>query len=204
MTISNMDYEFKLSAFPDGLALVTGSGAYAVTISVNDGVAAIEGAQVRLTRGVTTYTAPTRANGQALFSVDAGTWTISITRPGYSFTPIDLVIAGNQAQTYSMSSILIPTSEPGFITAYTRCYVDGVLTEGVDVYMQLLDLPGTGREVDGTIDMAVSDANGVAYFSDRFPSGTYWLRGGRSGAWVRVEMPSSGYTYALPNVVGRP
>lgn len=90
----------------DVLAAVagTGTGARTVTITVNDGDDAINSALVRLTSGVDTYTGSTNGAGVVTFNVDDATYTVSITRGGYTFAGASLVVNGDETQTYSMAA----------------------------------------------------------------------------------------------------
>jgi len=91
----------------------SGSGARSVTLTVNDGTNTLEGATVRLSLAAETYVVTTNVNGQAALSLDDGTWTVTITKPLYSFTPTTLVVSATTTHTYSMTAMSITPSEVG-------------------------------------------------------------------------------------------
>jgi hypothetical protein len=94
-----------------------GSGARTVTITVNDGTTALQNARVRLTSGATSHARDTNVSGVAVFNVDDATWTVSITRSGYTFAGASLVVDGTETATYSMTAITISEpAEPGLCT----------------------------------------------------------------------------------------
>ena len=95
----------------------SGTGAYPVTITVTDGTNPIQGATVRLTSGVNTYSNTSAADGTAGFSLNAGTYTVTATAGGYSYPPSNLAVGGATTQTVAMAAISI-TFEPaaGHIT----------------------------------------------------------------------------------------
>jgi hypothetical protein len=83
----------------------SGTGARTVTITVNDGTTALQNAIVRMTEGVNTYTATTNVSGVCTFNLDDATYTVSITKSGYSYAGTTLVVDGTEAVTYSMTQI---------------------------------------------------------------------------------------------------
>jgi hypothetical protein len=83
---------------------VGGLGARTVTITVDDGTDPLESASVRMVKNSESYLLSTDANGQCVFNLDDGTWTVSITRPGYQFAGTTLVVNGSESVTYSMTA----------------------------------------------------------------------------------------------------
>jgi hypothetical protein len=82
-----------------------GTGARTVTITVNDGTTALQNAIVRMTEGANTFTAMTNASGVCTFNLDDATYTVSITKSGYSYAGTTLVVDGTETATYSMTQI---------------------------------------------------------------------------------------------------
>ena len=80
------------SEYPSDVVF-TGSGPIAVTITVNDGAAPLQSADVRLTSGSTVFQGSTNASGVVSFSVPAATYTVSIGRIGYTFASVSLLLA---------------------------------------------------------------------------------------------------------------
>lgn len=92
----------------------TGTGARAVSITVLDNFATpIQSATVRVSRSGQTFAVQTNASGVALFSLDDATWTVSITSPGYAFSPVSLVVNQNVSTIYS-GNIIAPTPPAPF------------------------------------------------------------------------------------------
>jgi hypothetical protein len=91
----------------DGIATTTGTGARTVTITVNDGSSALQNATVRLTEGINAYTAITNVSGVCTFNVDDATYTVSISKSGYSYAGTTLVVDGTETRTYSMTAIVV-------------------------------------------------------------------------------------------------
>jgi hypothetical protein len=90
----------------------SGTGARTVTITVNDGTTVLENAIVRMTEGANSFTALTNSSGVAVFNLDDATYTVAVTKPGYSYSGTSLVVNGTETATYSMTAISIsnPTS----------------------------------------------------------------------------------------------
>lgn len=186
----------------------TGSGARSVTITVTTtGAVPIQGANVRVSRTGYTYTAATNASGVATFSLDDATWAVTITAPGYTFTPVSLVVDGTETVTYQMTSTGTITPSPaGQVTGYWVVYdKDGVLDPGTHVHMEIDNFPkgSTGYAVDDASRQATSDANGIAAFTGLFPGATYtaWLDGSTRKFQVTVPAAATG-TVALGSIVG--
>lgn len=102
-----------------------GLGAYAITQTVTDDAAAVlAGAIVRLYDGATNFVVTTNGSGVASFSLDAGSYTRSITKGGYSFTPDTLVVSGSASVTSVMTDNTgVAPADP------TLCNVTGTLLE---------------------------------------------------------------------------
>lgn len=155
----------------------SGSGANIVSITVDDGTDPIEGANVRLTKGADTFVVTTDVDGLAEFSLNDGTWTVTITQSGYSFIPTTLVVDGNETQTYSMTQTVLTPSDPGQVTGYLYCYgTNGAVTAGVVVtLMQLRPISGSGIAYNGATRSQTSGADGLVQFTGLFLGGRYRL-----------------------------
>lgn len=91
----------------------TGTGARTVTITVNDGSTVLQNAKVRLTEGANTFTGLTNVSGVVTFNVDDATYTVSITKSGYSYAGTTLVVDGAETVTYSMTVVSVtPPDDP--------------------------------------------------------------------------------------------
>ena len=91
----------------------SGSGARTVTITVNDGTTVLENALVRITEGSNTFYKLTNSSGVAVLNVDDATYTVAITKAGYSYSGTSLVVNGDEAETYSMTAISISNPTAG-------------------------------------------------------------------------------------------
>jgi hypothetical protein len=91
----------------------SGTGARTVTITVDDGTTALQNAIVRMTEGANTYTATTNVTGVCTFNLDDATYTVSITKSGYSYAGTTLLVDGTEAVTYSMTVVTVtPPDDP--------------------------------------------------------------------------------------------
>lgn len=171
VNVQNDDGSYPITA-PQ--VIISGTGARTVDITVNDGTDPLEDAAVRLTKGAATYRADTDVSGECSFSVDDGTYTVSITLVGYSFTPVSLVVDGNETQVYSLDLIIIPASTaPQSVTVYGEVYdEEGVLDVGASVSMQMLYPPANGVQ-DSSIRTETANGDGLVYFTNCFIGATY-------------------------------
>lgn len=92
-----------------------GSGAYAITPHVEDALGNnLQNALVRVTEGINTFTTTTNAsgNGSPAFSLDAATYTVTVTKGGYTFSTTTRTVTGNEAGTLTadlvMTAVVIP------------------------------------------------------------------------------------------------
>ena len=189
-----------------GLAVSSGSGAYTLTVTVNDGSTALQGAIVRLTEGATTLSGTTNASGVVTFAVDAATWAIAITKPGYSFTPTTITVSSTQSTTKSMTAVTVdPPAAPGLATGTTICYgTDGLPESGAKVYIRLKSGPGdAGAALDGAELALTANGSGVASHTGFVRGATYAARRGTSGRWVEFVVPDAD-SFDLDELVGSP
>jgi hypothetical protein len=176
-----------LEQAPGGSA--SGSGARTVTVTVNDGTTALQNARVRMTEGANSYSALTNASGVAVFNLDDATYTVAITKAGYSYAGTTLVVDGNETITYSMSLVTITPSNSPFVTGYYTCYSElGVVESGVTITLQVHKVPSeTGLALDSAVRTTTSDSNGLAQFTNLVPGTTYLIKRG-SGTDYTVKI----------------
>lgn len=186
-----------------GINVGSGSGARTVTITVDDGSTALQNATVRMTEGVNTFTALTNVSGVATFNLDDATYTVAITKGGYSYAGTTLVVNGTEAETYSMTAISPTASSAGFSTGYGYAYSEaGDLEAGVAVYAQLVTAPtGTGDVYDQKVRTATTDANGLYEFTGMARGGVYRVWRGVSRNRLSVTVPDAA-SFAITNFVG--
>ena len=191
----------------DGIAGGSGSGARTVTVTVDDGTTALENATVRFTEGVNTYTGSTNASGVIVFSLDDATYTVSISKAGYTFTPTTKIVNGTEADTYSMAAVTI-TAPPnastttGVMTVYDE---EGSVESGVTVTVQIIDGPGTaGIGYDSTEWAATSNGSGVVEFAGIILGARYKIWRGTSKPEAQTfTAPTTGTSFNLTEVIGR-
>lgn len=183
-----------------------GGGAYAVTITLTDSGTAlpIQNAYVRMSGGAFAPVQATNASGVAVFNLDAGTYTVIATAPGYSFSGQTLVVAGTTSHAYTMSPYVIPMpSAPGLATGVLICYDDqGVVLAGVQIDIQLSAMPyaDAGNSAKNAIRSATSDSSGLVTFTGLWQGGRYRARRS-AGDWVDFAVPATS-TFSLPDVLG--
>jgi hypothetical protein len=185
-----------------------GTGARTVTITVDDGATALQNATVRMTEGVNTFTALTNASGIAVFNLDDATYTVSISKSGYSYAGTTLLVNGTETATYSMTAIVITPGADNLTTAWLVTRVAGVATEGITIRYEQAQEPDsdTGSSYDSTIYNVESDETGVAEMP-MVKGGYYYVwrgTGKRPDSAQLLEIPANaGATYELPSHVGR-
>lgn len=190
----------KVDAVVAGLG---GSGARAVTITVNDGSTALQNTTVRMSEGSNTYTATTNVSGIATFSLDDATYTVTITKAGYSFTPTTLAVSATTAHTYSMTAISIPgSSSPSQSNCYLYTY-DGpgaILGSVTITFKRANDIGTDGLSFGGTEFTATSDVNGLLQI-DLTRLGAFVGKRGANGRLVAFVVTDTS-TFQLPEILG--
>jgi hypothetical protein len=185
----------------------TGTGARTVNITVQLSGAPVQGAKVRLTKAGETYLGTTNVSGIATFNIDDGSWIVSITSPNTTFAGAVLAVSGTVNQTYSVTAIAITPSSPGNVTGYWLVLgANGLPETGVTMSMQAVSTEhgSTGLAIDTATRTAVSDAVGVAQFSDLTPGVRYQAWRG-TGAKVYVTIPAdSDPIVELNSLLGSP
>lgn len=174
-----------------------GAGAYAITVTVTDGTSPVQNAIVRVTEGITSAVLTTNGSGQASFSLNAGTYTIAITKSGYTFSPTTRTVTGSQAGTLTnplvMSAVapVVPASPEVCVVSGFLITPDGNPAAGVPVNFTLQsngDSEATGGQVIyQRVVAGKTDAEGELFASDGTsplelvrndfiaPSGSQWV-----------------------------
>lgn len=187
-----------------GISSGTGTGARTVTITVNDGTNALQNAKVRVTQGAESYLGTTNASGVVTFNLDDATWTIAITKPGYTYAGTTLVVDGNESATYSMTAVTITPSSGSLVTGYWVCYSHlGVVESGVSITMICKKVPAeSGFALDSATRTATSGADGIAQFANLIPGATYQVARG-SGQNFMIKVPDDAAdTIELNSILG--
>lgn len=209
-----------INIYPEVASL--SSGSRSLVITVNDGTNTIQNALVRLTNGLESYAVYTGATGLASFSINDATWSVTITKANYTFTPTTLVVTANATQTYSMTAVSTTPSAAEFVTGQLLCYDEnGTLEAGVEVELALYSAVDEGHVYSTDTRLATSDANGLVQFVNLVPGSTYMVRKGvqkswgpiigdnyrllatSSQPWRRFTVPVSAVsTYDIPSIMG--
>ena len=180
----------------------TGSGARTVTATVDDGSTALSSAVIRFTKGAETYSTTTNGSGVATFNLDDGTWTVAITKSGYTFAGTTLVVNGDETATYSMTAISItPASDPGqTVGVLTTRDEQGAAEASVIITFKLVHAPGTdGHSLSTSEFTATSNGAGLLQ-ATLYRSSHYQAKRG-TGGWVDVYTPDAS-SFDLPEVLG--
>lgn len=183
-----------------------GTGARTVTITVNDGAAALQNARVRLTEGVNTYVTPTNVSGVATFNVDDATYTVSITKSGYTYAGTTLLVNGDEAATYSMTEVVVtPPSNPSLSAIEVLCLgADDTAESGIDVDFRIVTIPSgdQNKAYSGAKKTVTSDGDGIARIEVAQGS-TYEYKRGTAQIWSRVTVDADGVTN-VTSFIGSP
>lgn len=153
-----------------------GRGANLVTISVNDGTNPLQNAIVRVAGGTLSETKLTNVSGQAAFALDAATYTVTITRAGYTSTVATLVVSGTTPVTYSLSIVAVtPPDSPLIATGSLLALDENNNPEvGKPHSIQMTAGPGlAGYSLDTKIRTVNSNASGIVTFTRLRRGATY-------------------------------
>lgn len=172
-TVIEIDTQLTLSHGAGSWAVSgSGSGAYAATVTVTDGTSNLQNALVRVVEGINTFTATTNVSGNASFSLDAATYTVTVTKDGYSFTPTTRTVTGNQAGTLVSSNLVmsqnaVPAAPSGpnlcSVYGYLRSQSLGTVLSGVKLTARRIpdELAYAGGFLVGSYKEATSDVDGL-------------------------------------------
>jgi hypothetical protein len=183
---------------------LSGSGAWTVAITVTDDATpavAVASAVVRLTAGALTYTATSSALGVATFSLDDDTYTLGITKAGYSYTSATVTVNGaNVAATKVMTTISIPAAPTASqLTAYGTCRTADGTAENAVVVTFTLQAPSTEGQHSRTALTATSGVTG-AYTVTLLRSATYTMSRASGASKARTIVTPAAATYQLPPI----
>lgn len=165
--MSAADLDTQLDTILAAASAGAGTGARLVTITVDDGTTVLQNAVVRLTEGGNTYRALTNVSGVATFNVDDATYSVAISKVGYSYAGTTIVVNGIETATYSMTAINVTPGSGDLTTGYLTCLDElGAAEANVSVRCQLVQIPssGTGFAYDSTVQVETSAANGLVEF----------------------------------------
>lgn len=199
--VDDVNRRYVVDSYPSA-ASVSGAGARTITITVDDGSSPLEGATVRFGEGANTYTATTDVSGNATFNLDDATYTVAITKPGYTFSGTTLVVSADATPTYSMTA-LSPTASPaGFSTGYLYVYDElGVVESGAVITIIAAEPPsGSGVAMDSRPRTGTTNGSGYVEFTNLIQGAKYTIRRGGGRAYD-FTCPAEA-TFLLTNILG--
>jgi hypothetical protein len=184
-----------------------GTGARTVTVTVNYSGNPVQNAIVRMTKNAETYIAVTNASGQAVFNLNDGTWTVSITAANLIFAGASLVVDGTETVTYSMAAgESISPSSPPYTTGYWVVLdLNGVVQPNAQVVIQAANPPkdSTGLVMEDAPRTGTANGSGVVSFTNLVKGATYVVYRSNSTRKFNVLVPANaGNTVALGSIVG--
>lgn len=187
----------------------SGSGARTISGTVNDGALPIpnplENATVRYTAGAFTFTTTTNADGEFTppLNIDDETYTVAITKAGYTFPGATHIVAADSSPVYSMDLNTPPLpSLPSRTTGLFYLY-DSLLqpVNAGTVYMRMKEPPeGTfGSMFNRSWFELTSAADGLVEVE--LVKGATYERGLQEIPAERIVIPAdAGDSYNLPDV----
>lgn len=189
----------------DGI-LNAGSGARTVTITVNDGTTVLQNARVRVNEGANTYTSLTNVSGVVTFNLDDATYTVAITKSGYSYAGTTLVVDGTETRTYSMTLVSLPEPSTPDKTVLTILCLDndGDAVSAVNVSIRYTAIPTGSEDIafpGGTITKT-SNGSGIVSFEVIKGSTIEYKRGTRD-VWIEALMSDEDNT-SITSFIGTP
>ena len=158
-----------------------GTGSLAVTIAVADSDSnPVQGARVtaKLNGSLVAFKS-TSAGGSALLGLDAASYQILITAPGFNTLTATLVVSADLSHTYTLDRITITPSDPPFVTGYLVCRDQFNATmAGVPHTLKLIRVAvdATGGSLSRAARTVVSDVNGLVQFTDLVVGAEYRLQ----------------------------
>lgn len=183
-----------------------GRGAHPVALTVTDGTDELENATVRVSIGVLGASDDTDADGIVNFALNSGTYTVTITLPGFEPLVETLVVSGSTTHTYELTAQTVtPPASPLVSTGILKTLDEEAQPEAdVDVFVQLVSGRGVaGFSLDKKIRTATSDAFGDVEFPNLIRGATYAVWSGETATEAAspfaVRSSSTRNTFTVPN-----
>jgi len=184
----------------------SGAGPNQVNVTVSSSAGGtVQGAVVRMqATGLGDHTATTNASGVASFNLPSGTWNLTASLNGYSYSGSTQVISTNPQAvpiTMTVTSVSTPSSPSKSVGVLLCLDTSGDPESGVTVSFQMVAGPGDGGySLDAAIVEEDCDSEGV--LEREFLRGaTYDAWRGVRGARVRFVVPDTASFY-LPEQLG--
>ena len=204
--MSDADLDAQLDAILAAASAGAGTGARTVTITVNDGTTALQNAVVRLTEGSNTFRALTNASGVATFNLDDATYTVAVTKSGYTYAGTTLVVDGTETATYSMTAVSVtPPTNPDLSAIEVLCLdEDFAAASGIDVDFRMASVAAgdQNRAHPGAKKTVTSNGSGIARFEGPQGATIEWKRG-TGQVWASVALDNDSVTN-VTSLIGSP
>jgi hypothetical protein len=195
--MSAADLDSQLDAILAAASAGAGTGARTVTITVNDGTNALQNAIVRFTEGANTFRALTNASGVAVFNLDDATYTVAVTKSGYTYAGTTMVVNGTETATYSMTAVSVtPPTNPDLSAVVVLCLgTDFEAESGVTIDLRIVTFPSgsTNTAYPGLKQTATSNGSGIATLEAPKGSVCEWKRG-KEDSWTEITIGSGDQT----------
>jgi len=204
--MSAADLDSQLDAILAAASVGAGTGARTVTITVNDGTTVLQNAVVRFNEGSNTYRALTNASGVAVFNLDDATYTVAVTKSGYTYAGTTMVVNGTETATYSMTAtnVTSPTN-PDLSAIEVLCLdEDFEAASGIEVdfRMSAVATGDQNRAHPGAKKTVTSNGSGIARFEGPQGATIEWKRG-TGQQWTAVTLDNDSVTN-VTSLIGSP
>jgi hypothetical protein len=121
-----------------------GSGAYPITVRVTDGTDPLENAAVRVIEGATSAAGVTNADGEIEFALDSATYSVYVSKPGYTMAPESRTVTGEETGTLTddleMTIVVIPSPDDPDMSNVAGSFIrpDGSPAAGAVLFFELI------------------------------------------------------------------
>jgi len=204
--MSDADLDAQLDAILAAASAGAGTGARTVTITVNDGTTALQNAVVRFTEGSNTFRALTNVSGVAVFNLDDATYTVAVTKSGYTYAGTTMVVDGTEAATYSMTAVSVtPPTNPDLSAIEVLCLdEDFAAASGIEVDFRMASVAAgdQNRAHPGAKKTVTSNGSGIARFEGPQGATIEWKRG-TGQVWTAVTLDNDSVTN-VTSLIGSP
>lgn len=183
------------------------AAARTVTITVLDAGQPVADANVRLSYGAASLISRSNGSGVVVFNVDDGTYSVAITKAGYTFSGASLVVDGDETIEYAVSAIEIIPDIPDQSIGFTQCLNSiGEPVTNQRVYGRMVNGgTNTGYVYNGSTFSELSDSNGLVTFEGLIRNANYefWILFlGRK--YSRQIIVPNAPSFELPNITFGP
>jgi hypothetical protein len=200
------DLDDQLDAILAAASAGAGTGARTVTITVDDGTTALQNAVVRFNEGSNTFRALTNASGVATFNLDDATYTVAVTKSGYTYAGTTLVVDGTETATYSMTAVSVtpPTNPDLSAIEVLTLDEDFAAVSGIDVDFRMASVASgdQNRAHPGAKKTVTSNGSGIARFEGPQGATIEWKRG-NGQQWTAVTLDNDSVTN-VTSLIGSP